>query len=460
MKCKHICMYLLGLLIFTSALQGCRQIKEAPVNNSQSEHTTSINNASIRSDAFPVINLRSEWLEHTYDQYEKGHPVYVYAVESVIKRAEIALKKRPPSVLDKNIIAASGDKKDYFSVGPYWWPNPAKADGMPWLQKDGQVNPTSKGKGSDKPAMNTMLFNISHLAAAYYFTKDEKFAAHVMRNVDSWFLSPQTGMNPNLNHGQAIPGTADGRIFGIIESRWWIRMLDDIALLKGSASFTAEHDEALKKWMASYLDWLVTSPLGIGECNEFNNHGTYCKAQVAFFAYYIGRDDLARKNIREAMESLLPSQVEANGAQPHELERTRPLHYSLFNLEAFVYMARLGDHLGLDFWNYTASNGASIKAMIDYLLPAIKNSGNWKSHPPKKKTRVGRLYYFVYLAYRQYGDEKYAQALTDLVDVIEKEDRSEMTQCFLFMPTPPNFTISDMQRIDPQGKKSRSRCYF
>jgi len=31
------------------------------------------------------------------------------------------------------LTAASGNKHDYISIGPYWWSNPETADGLPYI---------------------------------------------------------------------------------------------------------------------------------------------------------------------------------------------------------------------------------------------------------------------------------------------------------------------------------------
>lgn len=42
----------------------------------------------------------------------------------LLLEAEQALQLREASVMDKTSVAASGDKHDYISLGPYWWPDP------------------------------------------------------------------------------------------------------------------------------------------------------------------------------------------------------------------------------------------------------------------------------------------------------------------------------------------------
>ena len=60
------------------------------------------------------------------------------------RRIRILQKKKPEllaiplqNVVDgKKLVAPSGDKHDYISVGTYWWPNPDTSDGLPYIRRD------------------------------------------------------------------------------------------------------------------------------------------------------------------------------------------------------------------------------------------------------------------------------------------------------------------------------------
>ena len=41
------------------------------------------------------------------------------------------------------------------SVGPYWWPDPSKPDGLPYIRKDGHKNP-ERGKIGDSGRASAM----------------------------------------------------------------------------------------------------------------------------------------------------------------------------------------------------------------------------------------------------------------------------------------------------------------
>src|ERR1700730_14973029 len=56
-------------------------------------------------------------------------------------RAESALTRGPFSVTEKSVPPPSGDVHDYVSLSIYWWPDPAAASGLPYIQRDGVRHP-------------------------------------------------------------------------------------------------------------------------------------------------------------------------------------------------------------------------------------------------------------------------------------------------------------------------------
>ena len=63
----------------------------------------------------------------------------------------------------------------FYSLGTYWWPNNATADGLPYVRRDGLVNPETFEY--DSIPLSQMLFALSNLSLAYYFTRNASFAA-------------------------------------------------------------------------------------------------------------------------------------------------------------------------------------------------------------------------------------------------------------------------------------------
>jgi hypothetical protein len=65
-------------------------------------------------------------------------------VHAVIAAADRAMTEGPFSVMDKPVLPPSGDKHDYMSRATYFWPDPSKPDGLPYIRHDGQTNPENR----------------------------------------------------------------------------------------------------------------------------------------------------------------------------------------------------------------------------------------------------------------------------------------------------------------------------
>src|SRR6476661_4713478 len=66
------------------------------------------------------------------------------AYDDLIRDANTALTAGPFTVMQKKRTPPSGDKHDYMSLAPYWWPDSTKPNGVPYVRRDGQVNPESR----------------------------------------------------------------------------------------------------------------------------------------------------------------------------------------------------------------------------------------------------------------------------------------------------------------------------
>ena len=292
------------------------------------------------------------------------------------KKADLALKHPLFSVMDKTLVAASGDKHDYYSFPPYWWPNPDTKDGLPYIRKDGQTNPDANSDATDKNRLVKMSNDVSTLALAWYFTQDNRYAQKAAAQLKSWFIDPQTRMNPNLQYAQAIPGINTGRGIGIIDSRALVEVVDAIALLQSSEALNENDVSALKQWFGEYYQWMTTSQNGFEEDNWHNNHGSYFDMQAATFALFSGKTDEAKQRLYITQLRRIAGQFDIEGRQMGELERTRPWHYSNFNLEAYNRLGRLGEKAGVDIWNFTLDDH-SLRKGYQYIAGFINSDTPW-----------------------------------------------------------------------------------
>ena len=306
---------------------------------------------------------------------EKGDAAIAAAIARLEEDAKTALAVKPMSVMDKTITPPSGDKHDYMSQAPYWWPDPSKPDGKPYIRKDGERNPEIS-RITDHDNLGRLGGAVTTLSLAYAFTGREEYATHAARLMRVWFLDPATRMNPHLTYGQYIPGINEGRGIGIIETRSLPDMLDGMILISSSPAWTAADEDGLQTWMRPYLKWLTESPHGQEESKNGNNHETWYDVQVAGLALYTGQLDMARRTL-EGSRARIARQIEPDGRQPRELERTRSWDYSEFNLAAFMNLATLGTHVGVDLWNYRTPDGRGIRQALDFMVPYATGERKW-----------------------------------------------------------------------------------
>lgn len=293
------------------------------------------------------------------------------ALDKLIADADAALTFTPVSVTHKTKLAPSGDRHDYMSTGPYWWPDPSKPDGLPYLQRDGRVNPESRTAASDQARLETLGNTVEPLALAFWFTSQPAYAEHAARCLRVWFLDDATKMNPHFEFAQGVPGRNTGRGIGLIEAGGLVAAIDAAALLAGSPAWPARDHAALHAWGDAFLDWMLTSQHGRDEAAARNNHGTMFDVRAARLALVLGRTDLARAIIETAKTRRIALQIAPEGSQPHELARTKSFSYSRLNLGGLVTLAALGEHIGVDLWEFSTPDGRSLRKAIDFMAPYI-----------------------------------------------------------------------------------------
>ncbi len=297
--------------------------------------------------------------------------------KKLLKTADKALAEGSFSVMEKTQTPLSGTKHDYLSIGPYWWPDPSKADGLPWIRKDGQINPLTREGTTDFETTAKMFKNTSNLALAYFLSDNKKYADKALGLLKVWFLNPETKMNPNLNFAQGIPGQNSGRGIGIIEFAGITNIITAIELLENNHAMDAKTSQGLRQWFSDYLHWLQTSENGVFEKNTKNNHGTWYDVQVISIMLFLEKKEEAKQVLESVKAERISNQIDSEGKQPHELERTKALSYSIMNLRAFTQLAYLGSKTGVDLWNFKAENGSSISSAYAFLIPYAKEEKQW-----------------------------------------------------------------------------------
>lgn len=271
------------------------------------------------------------------------------------------------SVLDRKQRAPSGCPHDYTSMGPYWWRNPNTENGLPYIRRDGEVNPDTV----EGAAYRRLSEAIHTLSLAELYLGDKRYGKKAVQMLYDWHISPETYMTPHLRYAQAIPGICSGRGIGIIDFATSYRLFDAVAILEFLSAIDEKTLVALKAWYKDLITWMLTSKEGNDEQNHPNNHGTWFDVQVSSAAIFFGDVDLAERTLSEAYERRVVAHVRIDGSQPCELERTKGINYSLYNLQALTLLGNMSKKLGVSkpYWQTDGERGDLIRSAVDYIAP-------------------------------------------------------------------------------------------
>ena len=285
--------------------------------------------------------------------------------------AEKAAEAPTPCITDHPSPAASGDPHDYFSEGPYWWPDPQDPH-APYIRRDGYINP--ERFVHHHKALDAIHAHSLTLALAAYHLGEPRFADALREKLRRFYLDPATKMNPHLDYAQAIRGHCDGRGIGIIDSTGITRVVFAVELLElmdPGDSVAA----GMREWLGAFYRWMRTSKNGIDEKYHGNNHSTYYTLMTASLARLLGDEEGFAEDCAY-FSAMLEKQMQPTGGFPREIARTNSFGYSCMNLNGFALLCEIAHFAGVDLWNRDCG-GVSMSTAIRFHAPYVAHPGTW-----------------------------------------------------------------------------------
>lgn len=282
------------------------------------------------------------------------------------------------SVIFKKEFIPEIDKKDYVSLATYYWPNPSNKDGLPYVLRDGNVNP--EGSLFDKDNLRELAFTVYYQCILYYLSDDKKYYELIKQNINYYFLDENTGMNPNMNHAQMIKGVNLGRGIGLIDftanmsyALYMLKMLYDADYLED------EFYESLKVWLEKFYIWYTTSKIALEEKNADNNHGIFYDFGQIILSDILGKE--VYSSVERMVDLRLCKQISEN-KMPLELKRTKSKNYSLMALKGIYDFSTVSKKYGYDLYKlnewYPNKIDVDFSSVMDYLYDKlVEKNGTW-----------------------------------------------------------------------------------
>lgn len=288
--------------------------------------------------------------------------------------AEAALLNPLRSVTEKAVPATGGTPNDYWSVAPFWWPDPDSEDGLPFIRRDGEGVPGTRlfepgSERYDRTRLFAMIRDVTTLALAARVFGYRRYSERAAEHLRTWFLDPATRMTPSLEFAQVRGGRLDGRgsVAGLVEAKDFYLLMDALRLLERTGAFSDADLSGLRDWFQAYFGWLTQSGRGRRAALRSNNLGTMYDLQCGAIAAYLGDAEKLRGVLQRARVRV-DLQFGPTGEQPDELGRAAPWHYCSFNLAGWTALARVAQSVGDRLWSFRSPKGRSIGLALDWLL--------------------------------------------------------------------------------------------
>jgi Alginate lyase len=331
----------------------------------------------------PLIENLGDW-KRIKQRIAQNDPALQSARDEVLAFADESRNAPAQTVLEKWAKGAKhwpvgATRQDYVSIATYWWPDPSKSDGLPYIHRDGQLSPDTPLYDREvKDAVDERIACLCKSAVLFSEWANEDLR-HVARHLDAFYTDPKSGMTPHARFAQFTPGLDNGRLVGLIDFSIRLPVICDRLKLVESMGLSLPNQSSEKffEWCRAFLNWCLSDDVRPWHDKMYNNIGVYYDRMVCAIAMHLGDHESARVRLEAAFDRRFEPQIEPDGSQPHEMKRTRSFDYTVMNAAGLLALARLARHFGIDLISRRGSRGQSLEAAIDFAYQAASSDRPW-----------------------------------------------------------------------------------
>lgn len=286
----------------------------------------------------------------------------------IIRRADSYLQTAAPTITEKK-ISFSGNIHNYESLSIYFWPNPDNPS-APYICKDGERNPEYLEYDGNK--INILSTRAKILSCAFFLTGHRQYAEQWKRDIQSWFVTKATRMNPNMEYAQVIRNHNNnhGQYYGIIDAYVLIDVVESVYLMQYCNAVDKKTVKKTRQWFKQFYSWLETSEMGRKISTAPNNLSLAYAVMLADFRTFAAGTVNASTLHTSLFSRLMEQQLKIDGSQPEELKRAKPMSYCIYNLEHVIDYCLLTQSLGTPFYPF---HRAHIDAAFRFIRQRLDN---------------------------------------------------------------------------------------
>ena len=339
--------------------------------------------------------MSGRFLSHQYiaairTGVEAGSEPVVAAHQALLAAADVALDQ------DRLCIRDAGGSPHFRQDGVY-------VEG-----KDGVRDPGANMESSR--LAGRLSRTATDLALAWRFTDQARYADKALDLIHYWCINRGSYMFPDGRVED--PRTPEGKYGGdvVLFHSFWDLFLACYLLLD-YPGWDLRPRAAVKAWIGDMID--RQRPLmfydGAAMYNNWEDARLLYLTQGA-----LALDDLdLLAQVFERRQQILPLKMTDEGELHRETMRTRSMSYTLASIHASLRIAEIARQHGVDLYDLTV-NGRCFRTSVDYATRYLLDMDSWPHemiHPADEDVRDSASLGAFELAYRQWGDERYLQAI-------------------------------------------------